>query len=146
MPSVPVAGSERDLRRLAGEWVGEFASSRSVRTGAIAFSLKAGRDTAEGRVVFTGPMPLPGCTDPVSTITRKGSTGEIVLTFARIDVDDASVGGWLRPHRDPDLGCQMDTWFQGTIQGDTLSGLYFSHPADTAASVRLGTWWVARQR
>jgi hypothetical protein len=40
----------------------------------------------------------------------------------------------------------MDTWFEGEARGDTVAGMYFSHPADVAASVRLGTWWVARQR
>jgi hypothetical protein len=40
----------------------------------------------------------------------------------------------------------MDTWFEGMIRGDTLEGMYFSHPSDTAKSVRLGTWWVARRR
>jgi hypothetical protein len=40
----------------------------------------------------------------------------------------------------------MDTWFEGTIRGDTLDGMYFSHPADSAQAVRLGTWWVARRK
>lgn len=146
MPTVPVEGSARDLRWLAGDWVGEFASSRDGRRGTIAFSLTAGRDTAQGQVVFKGPTPPPGCTDPVSTTTAPRSTGEIVLTFARINVTDRAVGGWLRPYPDPELGCLMDTWFEGEVSGDTLTGLYFSHPADTARSLRLGSWWAARYR
>jgi hypothetical protein len=146
LPAVPVEGSARDLRWLAGEWAGEFASSRDARRGTIAFTLRAGRDTAAGRVVFTGPTPPPGCTDPVSAATELRATGEIVLTFARINVGGRAVGGWLRPYRDPELGCLMDTWFEGEVSGDTLSGMYFSHPADTAGSLRLGTWWAARRR
>ena len=69
-----------------------------------------------------------------------------MLTFARVSVTERTVAGWMRPYRDPELGCLMDTWFEGEAQGDTLSGMYFSHPADVAASVRLGTWWVARRR
>jgi hypothetical protein len=146
LPAVPVEGTARDLRRLAGDWAGEFASSHDSRHGSIAFSLRAGRDTARGQVVFTGPTPPPGCTDPISAATESRAEAEIVLTFARVDVTDRSVAGWMRPYRDPELGCLMDTWFEGEARGDTLAGTYFSHPADVASSVRLGTWWVARRR
>jgi hypothetical protein len=143
---VPVAGSARDLRALTGTWAGEFSSSRTERHGRIAFSLQAGRDTARGNVVFTGPESPPGCTDPVASATRSPATAEIVLTLGQVNVSGGSIGGWLRPYRDPDIGCLVDTWFEGTVRGDTLAGMYFSHPADSLASVRLGNWWVARQR
>jgi hypothetical protein len=146
LPAVPVEGSRRDLRMLAGDWQGEFVSARGSRRGTILLSLRAGADTAHGRVVPTGPTPPPGCTDPLSKATESQVTGEIVLTLARINVGGQSVGGWLRPYRDPELGCSMDTWFEGKIYGDTLDGLYFSHPADSAQAVRLGTWWAARRR
>jgi hypothetical protein len=146
MPAVPVEGSQRDLRWLAGEWAGEFASSRDGRSGSIAFTLDAGRDTAQGRVVFSGPTPPPGCTDAVSSATERRASAEIVLTFAQVTVTEQAIAGWMRPYRDPELGCPMDTWFEGEARGDTVAGMYFSHPADTAASVRLGTWWVARRR
>jgi hypothetical protein len=146
MPAVPVEGSSRDLRWLAGEWSGEFAGARDSRRGSIAFSLTAGRDSAEGQVVFTGPSPPPGCTDPVSVAMEARATAEIVLAFAHVDVSDRTVSGWMRPYRDPALGCLMDTWFEGEATGDTLAGMYFSHPAEVASSVRLGTWWVARRR
>jgi hypothetical protein len=146
LPAVPVEGTARDLRWLAGDWAGEFASARDSRHGSIAFSLRAGRDTAQGQVVFTGPTPPPGCTDPISAATESRAEAEIVLTFARVDVTDRSVAGWMRPYRDPKLGCLMDTWFEGEARGDSLAGMYFSHPADVAFSVRLGTWWVTRRR
>jgi hypothetical protein len=146
LPAVPVDGSARDLRWLAGDWAGEFASSRDGRRGSIAFSLRGGRDTAEGQVDFTGPTPPRGCTDPVSVATEPHAEGEIVLTFAGVTINDRSVAGWMRPYRDPELGCLMDAWFEGEAMGDTLAGMYFSHPADVASSVRLGTWWVARRR
>jgi hypothetical protein len=146
LPAAPVEGTARDLRWLAGDWAGEFASSRDDRRGSIAFRLRAGRDTAQGRVVFTGPPPPPGCVDPVSIATTPRAEGEIVLTFAKVNVGDRTIGGWMRPYQDPELGCLMDAWFEGEVRGDTLTGMYFSHPADTAAVLRLGTWWVARQR
>jgi hypothetical protein len=146
LSAVPVEGAARDLRMLAGSWQGEFVSARGSRRGVIAFSLDGGRDTAYGRVVLAGPTPPPGCADPVSQATTSPVVGEIVLTLASVNVGGLSVGGWLRPYRDPELGCLMDTWFEGTIEGDRLDGLYFSHPADTAGAMLLGTWWAARQR
>lgn len=145
LPAVPVEGSVRDLSWLAGDWAGEFASSRDARRGRIAFTLRAGRDTAQGRVTFTGPTPPPVCTDAVSAATRSSVEGKIELALARINVSEYTVGGWLRPYRDPELGCLMDTWFEGEVRGDSLAGMYFSHPSDSAASVRLGTWWVTRR-
>ena len=146
MPDVPVSGSARDLRWLAGDWAGEFVSSRHDREGRVALTLQGARDTAQGRVVFSGPAPPPGCTDPVSAATGSHAEGTIQLSFARIEVTGRSVAGWMRPYRDPELGCLMDAWFEGEVRGDTIAGMYFVHPADSAAPVRLGTWWVARQR
>ncbi|CAN5760674.1 hypothetical protein BH24GEM1_BH24GEM1_12580 [soil metagenome] len=142
---VPVEGGLRDLRALAGDWEGQFVSARGSRRGTNVFSLLGGRDSAYGRVVLRGPTAPPGCTDPVSRATGSRVEGDIVLTIARVNVGGRSVGGWLRPYPDPELGCLTDTWFEGTIMGDTLDGMYFSHPADTAQAVRLGTWWVARR-
>ena len=144
--AVPVQGGARDVRALVGDWEGEFVSSRGAHRGAIAFSLLGGRDSAYGRVVLRGPTPPQGCTDPVSEATESRVEGEIVLTIAQVNVGGRSVGGWLRPYPDPEFGCSTDTWFEGTIRGDTLDGMYFSHPSDTARAVRLGTWWVARAR
>lgn len=145
-PSVPIQGGSRDLRALAGDWEGEFVSARGSRRGTILFRLLGGRDSAYGRVVLLGPTAPPGCTDPVSKATESRVEGEIVLTIAQVNIGGRSVGGWLRPYPDPELGCLVDTWFEGTILGDTLDGMYFSHPTDTAQAVRLGTWWVARSR
>jgi hypothetical protein len=145
LPAVPVEGSSRDLRLLVGSWEGEFVSARGSRRGTIAFSLRGGEDTAYGQVVLEGPTPPPGCTDPVSKAMDRRMVGEIALTLALVNVGGPSVGGWLRPYRDPELGCWMDTWFEGIIAGDTLEGMYFSNPADTATALRLGSWWVARK-
>ncbi|HEX6669809.1 MAG TPA: hypothetical protein VF061_09635 [Gemmatimonadales bacterium] len=146
LPPVPVEGPARDVRALAGSWRGEFVSETGLQRGVIAFDLPRGRDTAYGHVVFSGPMPPPGCTDAVSSATEPREPTETVLALARVTVGGSSVGGWLESYRDPRLGCPVDTWFEGTIQGDTLGGMYFTHPADTAATVRLGTWWAARTR
>jgi hypothetical protein len=59
-----------------------------------------------------------------------------------------SVGGWMRPYRDPVSACWLDTWFEGLLLGDSLRGTYFNR-ADTNDTVRhdvrQGNWWAARQ-
>jgi hypothetical protein len=147
LPAVPVEGGAHDLQMLIGDWEGQFTSVRgSRRQGTIAFSLHGGGDTAYGRVVLRGPPPPPGCTDPVSRATESRVVGDILLTLGGVNIGGRSISGWLRPYRDPELGCWKDTWFEGTIRGDTLDGMYFSHPADSAQAVRLGSWWVARRK
>ena len=143
---VPVNANARDMQLLVGDWQGEFVSEEGGRRGKIAFRLMAGRDTAEGLVTVDGPAPHAGCVDPVSLATAPKVIGQLALTLGTVNVGEPSVGGWLRPYPDPELGCLMDTWFEGTIDGDTLRGMYFTNPADTAKALRLGNWWVARRR
>ena len=145
LPPVPLEGARAELRRLVGNWAGKFTNERNGRHGTIAFRLKAGEDTARGLILLERP-PWPGCTDAVSEAVDGRVTGEIELTLAEVVVGGGRVGGWVRPYRDPELKCWMDTWFEGRIRGDTLEGMYFSNPADTAETLRLGTWWAARQR
>jgi hypothetical protein len=122
-PPVPVQGPRRDVRGLAGQWAGEFVNTPNGRRGTIAFALDPGRDTAHGWVVTEG----------------------VWLRLGRVVVADASVTGWLEPYRDFELGCPVDTWFEGRLVRDTLRGMFFAHPA-TGNTVRRGTWWAARRR
>jgi hypothetical protein len=144
---VHVEGNRADLSRLAGEWRGEFHDEHTGRGGTIAFSLRAGRDTALGQVVLEAPPGPSVSGDPVSAATRGKVEGTIALTLARVGVDDGSVGGWLAPYRDPERGCWTDTWFEGTLTAgnERIDGMFFSHPTDSAA-VRTGTWWAERRR
>lgn len=146
LPPVPVTAGARDLRLLVGEWQGGYVSRDSTRRGKIAFRLRAGKDTAEGLVTVDGPKPPAGCVDPLSLATSPRVAGKLALTLGIVTVGEPSVGGWLRRYQDPELGCLVDTWFEGTIDRDTIRGMYFTNPTDTAKDLRLGNWWVSRQR
>jgi hypothetical protein len=137
-----VRGSSRDIRRIAGTWRGEF-HSQTGRVGTIFFDLTATSDTAYGDATFDRVVPTQACTD----MTRPPEASEVrvpvVLQFGALTTTEGSIGGWLKPYRDPDQSCWMDTWFEGHLRSDTLSGTFFSRRTDTD-TVRMGTWWAAR--
>ena len=141
---VQVQGRSRDLHRIAGTWSGEFRSEAG-RVGTIFFDLNTASDTAYGSATFDRVVPTQACTD----ITRPQDIAEIrvpvVLQFGALTTSEGSIGGWFRPYRDPDLSCWMDTWFEGKLRGDTLSGSFFARRTDID-TVRMGTWWAARTR
>src|SRR5881394_3067730 len=51
-PPVPLVGRAADIAALAGEWVGEYSSNESGRSGSISFTLRAASDSAFGDVVM----------------------------------------------------------------------------------------------
>jgi hypothetical protein len=143
-PPVPVEGLRGDIRLLAGTWAGEFVDSRGGRQGTITLTLEAGRDTAHGLLLMEGTPPAAGCTDAVSAAVQTPAGGRhTVLRLGRIVVAEGSVAGWIEPYPDLELGCPVDTWFEGLLERDTLRGMFFAHPA-AGDTVRRGTWWAAR--
>jgi hypothetical protein len=52
-PPVPVVGQEADISRLTGQWLGDYSSAETGRSGSIIFTLAAGSDSATGDVVMT---------------------------------------------------------------------------------------------
>jgi hypothetical protein len=144
-PPVPLEGSRGDIRALEGLWVGEFINSRGGRHGVLSLTLEAGRDTAHGRILIEGAPPPAGCTDAVtSAVQAEAGQGRTVLRLGRIVVADGSIAGWVESYRDFELGCPVDTWFEGRLLRDTLRGMFFAHP-QVGDTVRRGTWWAARQ-
>jgi hypothetical protein len=139
---VEVVGPPRDLRRMTGRWTGEFRSQDGERHGTISFDLAAASDTAYGTVTLELPAVPPAC-DPARGVTPAQVTAPIVLRIGALATEKGSVGGWMRPYQDPVTACWQDTWFQGFLLGDSLSGRYFTRP-DTGG-VRQGTWWAARR-
>ena len=145
MQSQPVGlqGNRSDIRRLAGTWTGEFHNRHTGKVGTIFFDLRADSDTAYGRVTFNHVTPVAACADMTRPQESTSIVVPIVLRFGALAVFKGSIGGWLQPYRDPDLLCWMDTWFEGRLVRDTLSGSFFSRRTDTD-SVRQGSWWAAR--
>ncbi|HET7470345.1 MAG TPA: hypothetical protein VFJ81_11760 [Gemmatimonadales bacterium] len=143
---IRVEGRATDRRVLEGSWSGEFRNERTGRTGTIRFSLAPGRDTAYARVVLPGAAPAPTCGDALSQATSSGEgSEELLLRLTWLGVEAGSVGGWLAPYHDPEAGCVMDIWFEGSAWKNRIEGAYFARPAD-GTSLRIGSWELRRER
>lgn len=145
---VPVSGSAADLAQLAGEWMGEYSSSETGRSGSIVFHLIAGTDSAHGDVLMSptgmqvqaqtpqaGAPPQPGA-------AAQPSTQAIAISFARIA--GGRVSGRLAPYTDPDCQCPLMTVFEGRLSGDVLEGTYTSRRQGGGAEQH-GRWRVTRR-
>ena len=43
-----------------------------------------------------------------------------MVRLGRVVVDAGGIAGWLESYRDFDLGCPVDTWFEGRLVRDAL--------------------------
>ena len=142
---VPLAGTVADLAVLAGHWEGTYSSVETGRSGSIAFTLTAGRDSAFGEVVmiprgFGRPLqawnnsaPPAGAASPRSAV--------LTINFAR--VARGRVTGTLAPYADPETGVQLFTAFEGQLHGDVIEGTYTTRAARGLNS-QTGQWKVTR--
>ena len=142
---IRVEGRATDRRVLEGSWSGEFRNDRTGRTGTIRFSLLPGRDTAYARVALPNAAPAAGCGDALSQATSEKGSEELLLSLTWLGVEAGDVGGWLAPYHDPEAGCVMDIWFEGTAWKNRIEGSYFARPAD-GTSLRIGSWEVRREQ
>ncbi|MGE0352979.1 MAG: hypothetical protein AB7I33_05060 [Gemmatimonadales bacterium] len=130
---------------LAGEWVGEYVSPTTGRTGSIMFTLDIGRDTAQGNVLM-----IPAGSDrPIEPARQDmpdpGRSRAQLLTIAFVQARDGGVSGRLDPYRDPDCGCEVTTVFSGRLVADTLSGT-FQSVHRPGGERRTGEWKVVRKK
>lgn len=146
---VPVGGAASDVARLVGEWEGEYESRESGRSGYIAFSLAAERDTARGDVLMLQPgAPQPRWRAPEEGhIQTMGAlpTSSQVLAIRFVRAEGGAVSGSLEPYTDPGCGCTLDTQFVGRMEGDSIRGTYTSRHVQ-AGRIDHGTWVVRRKR
>lgn len=145
-PVPVVAGSSGDLNRLAGEWVGEYSSTQTGRSGSITFRLAGGTDSAWGDVV----MIPAGHHEPVQPMAITGADGRTVmpasqlLTIRFVQVVGGTVSGALDQYRDPECGCGVYTTFSGRLSNGVIEGEFASRH-----SSHPGTWtgrWQVRRR
>lgn len=143
-PAVPVMGARADLAALVGEWVGEYSSPESGRSGSIVFVLVAGADTAHGDVVMTprgsGEQPSPN--EPAAAAGARPLPQPISIRFVRLA--NGRVSGTLEPYRDPELGGVVSTVFTGTIDGDRIGGT-FTTTGGNLPRAQQGEWHATRR-
>jgi hypothetical protein len=144
---VPVLGPSSAVPSLVGEWVGDYSSSQSGRSGSISFSLRTAQDTAFGDVVMipTGwgrplqPWQQPNAGAGVAGAAPRAS----VLTIRFVRVEAGHVSGTLDPYADPQTGDRLLTTFTGDVSGNTISGTYATRLP--SGETQTGRWSVQRR-
>lgn len=141
---VPVIAQEAQLAALVGEWVGEYSSAESGRSGSIAFTLAAGADSASGDVVMT-PR---GSGEPLSANVPPGNAGTrpqpqpLRIRFVRLE--NGAVSGTLEPYHDPESGALLSTVFTGTLDGDRIHGTFTTSGGELSRAQH-GEWHATRR-
>jgi hypothetical protein len=142
---VTVQGAEADVSTIAGEWVGEYSSAQSGRSGGITFSVQAGQDSAYGDVSMTPQLnqTLRAADHGTPAHDRHVSSPALLrITFVR--VRGGIVEGSLEPYIAPDCNCTVSTVFRGTLQGNEIKGDFVTR--GEGGLLQSGTWSVKRTR
>ncbi len=142
---VPVVGPSADIAALSGEWVGDYSSSESGRSGSISFTLRAAGDSAFGDVVMIprawGRALVPW-TQPNATGGNQAPSAT-VLTIRFVRVQRGHVSGTLDPYADPQTGERLLTTFSGELLGNTIAGTYTTRLP--SGDTQTGRWTVQRR-
>jgi hypothetical protein len=146
---VAVIAPLSDMSALVGGWSGDYSSPETGRSGSIAFTLKAGKDTASGSVVMLARpqsyVGAPSAVEPpiVRTSPSQGTGNLLTIRFVRMEGN--RVVGVLDHYRDPECGCQLLTTFRGTFKdAGTIEGTFSSTGSGMGHLPSSGSWKVIR--
>ena len=144
-PPVPLVGRSADVAALAGEWVGDYSSTESGRSGSISFTLRAAADSAFGDVIMIPAgwgRPLAPFRGEAAAGAAQRPTSE-VLSINFVRVEQGRVNGTLAPYADPQTGARLLTTFAGELSGNTITGTYTTRLA--SGETQTGRWTVQRK-
>jgi hypothetical protein len=141
-PPVPVEGSK--VSALRGKWIGEYSSKDTGRTGNITFELKLFEKTARGSVLMV-PKDAYAPDAPTSG-AGAAATMPQVLQILFVDSSGGVVNGTMDTYVDPRCNCRVNTTFEGTITGDSISGTYRTIPQEGDSAITTGVWHVTKQK
>jgi hypothetical protein len=140
-----MAGSETDLRMLAGEWVGEYRSFETGRSGSIYFKLEAGRDTAFGDVIMVPADIAAMRNNPTIPPSPALANVSRALSIEFVRVSGSMITGTIEPYPSPDCECTLLTVFRGELVGDRIVGSFTTHHSGMEVAAQKGTWWATRK-
>lgn len=145
--SVPLQASPADISALAGKWAGEYIGRESGRSGTIAFTIQAGRDTAYGDVIMEPsrePYGQPVRAADVETGEHlRHSQAPELLRVTLVRISGGLVEGVLEPYIAPDCHCTVTTTFRGALAGASIKGDFLT--TGPYGLRQTGTWNVMRQ-
>ncbi len=137
---VPFDVNAEEISRMNGNWVGEYSSTATGRSGSIVFALTGDQKSASGEVVmYSTIVTVPA--NPVTSV--RASHAADVLSINIVRATDDVVTGKLDPYRDPNTGATLTTTFTGRMAGDTMEGTYESLSSESNVPQR-GRWKVKR--
>ena len=143
---VPVVGTSSELSALAGDWVGDYSSTESGRSGSISFTLRSATDSAFGDVIMI-PAGLGRPLQPWRAENvaggPQGGPASTVLTIRFVRVEQGHVSGTLDPYADPQTGARLLTTFTGELKGNTINGSYTTRLP--SGETQTGRWTVQRR-
>jgi hypothetical protein len=144
-PPVPVTGAASEVSALAGEWLGEYQSVETGRSGSIWFKLEAGRDTAFGDVLMvpTGAAAMHHTPTGAEAATQMRHSQNLSIHFVRVSGE--RVMGTIDLYPSPDCECVLLTRFEGVLQGDRITGSFLTQHSGHEIAPQKGTWWVKRK-
>lgn len=141
---VVLQGAQADIAILAGQWVGEYSSAQTGRTGTISLTIQAGSDTAFGDVMMES---LPGqsfiAADVESRAHVQHATAPHLLRITFVRIAGGAVEGAIEPYIAPDCKCEVQTVFRGTVLGNTIRGDFVTLGA---GSRQFGKWSAQRKK
>jgi len=140
-PTVPVTGS--NVSSLYGHWEGEYQSLDTGRSGSIKFELKEFGKTARGDVLMV-PKDAYAPNAPNSGPAAVAAMPQVLqITF--VDSTGGVVKGTMDTYVDPRCNCSVQTTFEGTVTGDTISGTFKTTPEGNFP-ITTGTWKMSRKK
>jgi hypothetical protein len=142
---VVLQGSPADIAALNGEWVGEYSSLESGRSGSVVFNVVAGKDTAHGDVVMTTSRGQAiVAADANSPEHARHSTSPTILRIRFVRVFGGMVEGEMEAYIAPDCQCVVQTTFQGTVKENMIEGDYVTR--SESGMRQQGRWTVWRRQ
>jgi hypothetical protein len=143
---VPLVGASADVAALTGEWVGDYSSAESGRSGSISFTLRAAGDSAFGDVIMIPAAwgrPLMPWREQNVGVGANQTRETTVLTIRFVRVQQGHVSGTLDPYADPQTGARLFTTFSGELSGNTIAGTYTTRLP--SGESQTGRWSVQRR-
>jgi hypothetical protein len=117
---IPTGGEKKSLSALVGRWEGTYTNPGNGRTGTIVLEFSSGGKVANGDILMIPP----------DSTARKPSAEETLRTMPQvyeinfIDAAGSGLTGTVGPYEDPTFHCSAHSEFQGTLQGDTITGTF----------------------
>ena len=140
---VPLEGPPAELLELAGSWAGSYRSAGGGGHGTIAFTLRAGADTARGQVemTFAPALELYGAEAAAGSPPPRPCTA---IDIAVVRVEDGGIRGTLAPYWNPACDCRTVSVFEGRRTGERIAGTFVTRREGGQAVLAGGRWQVER--